>query len=290
MAEASANREATRVDRELPGGPPNLSAGIALIRDDSREPLGVVAVLRDITEAKSLQQRLRDFVSMVAHELRAPLGAIGTYLDVVRTGSLDAEPEKQSEILGRCHQRTEALAELVNDLLEFSRLRRGREDQRTVVPLDLVKVLEETVEFAARHAAEKQVSVTTDVPSELPLVDADRGEITRLFTNLVDNAIKYNRNGGSVRIAAASRGANVFVEVADTGIGVPQDQLARLGETFFRVKTAETENITGTGLGVSICKQIVDAHNGQLEIESAEGEGSTFRVLLPMRDHAVAAE
>jgi signal transduction histidine kinase len=109
----------------------------------------------------------------------------------------------------------------------------------------------------------------------------------RLFTNLVDNAIKYNREGGAVRVAVGARLAGqqtdgfVAVEVSDTGIGIPRGAIERLGEAFYRVRTADTLQITGTGLGLSICKQIIEAHNGHLEIESEEGKGSTFRVLLP---------
>ena len=121
----------------------------------------------------------------------------------------------------------------------------------------------------------------------VPAIEADREEMRRLFTNLVDNAIKYNREGGAVRVAVGARLAGqqtdgfVAVEVSDTGIGIPRGAIARLGEAFYRVRTADTLQITGTGLGLSICKQIIEAHNGHLEIESEEGKGSTFRVLLP---------
>ncbi len=273
--------ETSRVVRELSDGPPHLAANIGVIRDEEGEALGVVAVIRDITEAKRLEQRMAEFVSMVAHELRSPLGAIAQYLDVILSGITESQPEKQKQILSRCRSRTGALSRLVSDLLEFSRLQQGRTRGRTFAPVDLREVIEETVEFAAQPAASRSVALSSALPSELPLVSADREELTRLFTNLVDNAIKYNREGGSVRIEGGLRGGYVWVEVADTGLGIPADHLSRLGEAFYRVKTPKTAQITGTGLGLSICKQIAEAHEGHLEIESQEGEGSTFRVLLP---------
>ena len=129
--------------------------------------------------------------------------------------------------------------------------------------------------------------MTLELLEGVPAIEADREEMRRLFTNLVDNAIKYNREGGAVRVAVGARLAGqqtdgfVAVEVSDTGIGIPRGAIERLGEAFYRVRTADTLQITGTGLGLSICKQIIEAHNGHLEIESEEGKGSTFRVLLP---------
>jgi len=287
MEEAYSEGQATMVARELRGGPPNLAANIAIIRDEAREPLGLVTVIRDITEVKGLQQRMGDFVQMVAHELRSPLGAIAQYLDVILTGVTAGSPEKERQILARCRERTGALSQLVKDLLDFSRIGHLNKVERTLAPLALEEVLQETVSFAAGPAAAKRVQVTLELLEGLPAIEADREEMRRLFTNLVDNAIKYNREGGAVRVAVGARLAGqqtdgfVAVEVSDTGIGIPRGAIERLGEAFYRVRTADTLQITGTGLGLSICKQIIEAHNGHLEIESEEGKGSTFRVLLP---------
>jgi len=281
MAEPLARGSATMVARELSGGPPNLAASIAPIRDEAGEPLGLVTVIRDITEAKSIQQRMTDFVNMVAHELRSPLGAISQYLDVLLGGITAGNPKKERQILQRCRERTGALSQLVRDLLDLSRMQHLGKVDRTMVPLQLRKVLEETVSFASQPAASKRVSLSLEAPPDLPLVEADQEEMSRLFTNLVDNAIKYNREGGAVRVVGRSTDGYVAVEVSDTGLGIPQGAVARLGEAFYRVKTAATVQITGTGLGLSICREIIEAHNGHLEIESEEGKGSTFRVLLP---------
>lgn len=282
MKEASVVPEVTMAAHEVPGGPPHLAANVAPIRDEAGEYLGAVAVVRDITELKTLEQAMSDFVSMVAHELRAPLGAIAQFLDVLR-GGIVTDPERVTHILGRCRERVGALSQLVRDLLDFSVTHRRGHAERALTPLDLRDVLRETAELFAPLAAERHIAMDLDLPAHLPLVEADKGEMARLFTNLVSNAIKFNREGGSVRLAATVTDGYVAVEVVDTGLGIPQGALGRLGEAFFRVKTPETADITGTGLGLSICRQIIEAHHGHLEVESEEGRGSTFRVLLPRR-------
>ena len=292
MQAAPANEAATRVTRELPGGPSHLAASIAVIRDQAGEQLGVVAVLQDITELKSLQQAMGDFVSLVAHELRAPLGAIAQYLDVLRSGITSDQPEKEQHILTRCRERTASLSQLVSDLLEFSRTQAVTPRDRTFTDLDLTEVVRETAEFMAGEAAHCGVSIDLDLAPALPPVAADRDEMARLLTNLMSNAIKYNREGGSVTVSTGARSGYVAIEVADTGVGIAESALPRLGEAFFRVKSPQTARVTGTGLGLSICKQIVEAHHGHLEIESKIGEGSLFRVLLPKagaEGHRVAA-
>ncbi|MBN1458426.1 MAG: response regulator [Armatimonadetes bacterium] len=282
MREALAETEAIRTAGELPGGPPYLSASVSIVRDQAGEALGTVAVIRDITEAKKLEEQMSAFASMVAHELRSPLAAITQYMDLILGGVVADDEQKLHEIVGRCRSRTGALAQLVNDLLDFSRLKRGSTRERTFAPVNIAAIVEETVEFAAQAAVKKQVTLSVELSEGLPRVIADRDEMVRLFTNLVDNAIKYNREGGSVAVRGHEAGAYVRLEIADTGLGIPKDQLGKIGDTFYRVKTRDTVGITGTGLGVSICKQIIEAHDGQLEIESEEGEGSTFRVLLPV--------
>ncbi len=277
MEAARAGGEATMVARDLPGGPPHVSANVAVITDEGGEALGAVAVLRDVTEMKSLEQSLRAFVSMVAHELRAPLGAVAQYLDVILNGFTAGQPEKERRMLSRCRERTQSLSQLVRDLLEFSTTTR----ERSFAPVDLGQVIREMVEFLAPTARAREISVSLEVAEPLPLVEADREEMERLATNLLSNAIKYNRDGGSVTVRTVATDGYVVLEVRDTGIGIPSEVLPRLGEAFFRVKGARTAHITGTGLGLSISKQIIDAHQGHLEIESQEEVGSTFRVLLP---------
>jgi signal transduction histidine kinase len=148
--------------------------------------------------------------------------------------------------------------------------------------LQLALLLREVAELMKGEALEKKVTIEMGVPDDLPLVQANREDITRVFTNLLDNAIKYNRQGGRIWLRASADDAFVRVEVQDTGIGIPKKDVAHLFDEFYRVKSKETRAITGTGLGLSIAKKIVEGHNGHIEVESRLHQGSTFRVLIPI--------
>jgi PAS domain S-box-containing protein len=260
---------------------PALMANCAPVKDEKNQTIGVVTVLRDITELKELDKAKSTFVSMVAHELRAPLAAIEGYLDVILEGVGGDDPQKMHRILERSRERTRGLLALINDLLAISRMQAGRlAKEKEKLPLGIL--LKEIAELMKGEALEKKVTIEMAVPDDLPLVQANREDVTRVFTNLLDNAIKYNHHGGRVFLRAGADDAFVRVEVHDTGIGIPKKDVAHLFDEFYRVKSKETRAITGTGLGLSIAKKIVEGHNGHIEVESRLHQGSTFRVLLPL--------
>ena len=260
---------------------PVLMANCAPVKDEKGQMIGVVTVLRDITELKELDKAKSTFVSMVAHELRAPLAAIEGYLDVILEGVGGNDPQKMHRILERSRERTRGLLALINDLLAISRMQAGRLAKEKE-KLQLGLLLKEVAELMKGEALEKKVTIEIGVPDELPLVQANREDITRVFTNLLDNAIKYNRQDGRVFLRAGADDAFVRVEVQDTGIGIPKKDVGHLFDEFYRVKSKETRAITGTGLGLSIAKKIIEGHNGHIEVESKLHQGSTFRVLLPI--------
>ncbi len=259
---------------------PVLMANCAPIKDEKGQIIGAVTVLRDITELKELDKAKSTFVSMVAHELRAPLAAIEGYLDVILDGVGVEDPQKIQKILGRSRERTRGLLALINDLLTISRMQSGRV-AREKERLQVVALLKEVVELIKGEAIERQIEVTLETPDELPPVSANREDLTRVFTNFLDNAIKYNRPGGKVFIRSKVNDAFIQVEIQDTGVGIPKKELDKIFDEFYRVKSKETHGITGTGLGLTIAKKIVEAHNGHIEAESKLRQGSTFRVLLP---------
>ena len=263
-----------------PSGPV-LMANCAPVKDEKGQTIGAVTVLRDITELKELDKAKSTFVSMVAHELRAPLAAIEGYLDVILDGVGVDDPQKINQILNRSRERTRGLLALINDLLAISRMQAGR-GAREKERLQLTSLLQEVVELIKGAALERRVELIPELPEELPLIFANREDLTRVFTNLVDNAIKYNRPGGKVFVRARAHEAFIHVEVQDTGIGIPAQEQGKIFDEFYRVKTKETQRISGTGLGLSIAKKILEAHNGQMEVESQMNVGSTFRVLLPL--------
>jgi two-component system, OmpR family, phosphate regulon sensor histidine kinase PhoR len=270
------------IRREITGDDDSLAimASIAPVLDEQGEKLGAVTVLSDISELKEIDKVKSQFVSMVAHELRAPLAAIEGWLDVVLSGAAGNDEAQTRKWLGRAKGRAHSLLELVNDLLVFNRMDAGRVAQ-DLEPLDLNELISATTEFLSQRAAEAEVTLELKLPADLSPVLADKNDMERLFTNLIDNGIKYNKAGGNVTITAEEVDGVVRIAVTDTGIGIAEDDLPRLCEDFFRVENKFTKKIHGTGLGLAIATKIVTSHNGRLDIESRLGEGSTFTVSLP---------
>lgn len=265
------------------GGTWVLANAAPVVDETSGAFLGTITVLRDITELRRVEQVKAQFVNMVAHELRAPLSAIDGYLSIMLEG-LVTSPDKQHEMLGRSRQRLKALLDLVNDLLDVARMEAGTV-RREIAALQPAGIIADVLDLLRPMAAEMQVTLTNDLTAELPNIEADREEMIRLFTNLISNAIKYNKAGGFVRITGAADGPYVKLSVADTGIGISEEALSGLFTEFFREKRRETTLVTGTGLGLSIVKRIVDFYHGRIEAHSKEGEGSTFTVWLPRQHH-----
>jgi len=260
-----------------------LMVNLSVVRDNNRQGLGVVSVLRDITELTEINQVKTQFVTMVTHELRAPLAAIEGYLTAYLQGLAGTDPQVSRQMLDRAKQRAHALLEMVNDLLEFSRL-----EAKTMVRkkelLDLSGIITSTVELLKGQGDPKGIQFQVDLPASLPLVEADRGEMEQLFTNLISNAIKYNVKRGKVMVSAKRSNHALNIRVADTGIGIAEEHLPHIFEEFYRVSGPETRYTTGTGLGLSIVKKIVESHFGRIEVESKVDKGTTFTVKLPIKE------
>ena len=255
-------------------------ANVAPIVDRaSSQFLGTVTVLRDITEVKRIEQLKAQFMNMVAHELRAPLAAVDGYLSVLGERYVQ-DGEKQHEIINRSRQRISALVNLVDDLLNVARMEGGTVT-RKITPQQIDSVLNDVVDLMQPLANQNLIHLETQVPDHLPPIYADREELIRMFNNLVSNAIKYNKQEGSVRITAQQEGPYVRISVIDTGIGISRQGLNSLFSEFFREKTDKTRLITGTGLGLSIVKRILDFYHGRIDVESEPSKGSTFTVWLP---------
>jgi two-component system, OmpR family, phosphate regulon sensor histidine kinase PhoR len=265
---------------ELRRGEAFCRATLAPIRDGDGTPLGVVVLLADITDAKALERMKTLFVSMVAHEVKAPLGAVEGYLHLMLDGDLDDDRERRHQVVGRCLQRTEALLALVQDLLEITRRADGSLQKR-LAPVDLEGLVRELLQFHGGSASERSIAFDLQIAPGTPRPLADRYDLERVVTNLLSNAIKYNRDGGRVTVRVRAEGATAVLEVEDTGIGMSEEDQRQVGREFFRAKNAATRQITGTGLGLALTKRIVESHHGVLEVRSEPGVGSTFRVLLP---------
>lgn len=220
-------------------------------------------------------------VTFLTHQLKSPLAAARQYLDVLAfTGGAELSP-KTKEWVTRSQARLEEMLILIDDWLTLAHVERGAVSHREASS-ELPAVIAQVAQAAAPHAERSGVTVTTDVDPEIPPVCGDEGSVATVISNLVINGIKYNRPSGSVTLRAAREGAMARVEVADTGIGIPEESLPRIFEEFYRVTSGEARDIPGSGLGLAICRRIVAELGGSIEVASTLGSGSTFTVRLPL--------
>jgi len=245
---------------------------------------GAVVVARDTTELTRVADMRRDFVANVSHELKTPLAAIRGYAETLRDGALD-EPPTARRFTERILMQCQRLQALLDDLLTLSRLESVPPSPEEREPVEIQAVIQHAVELLSAAARERQVRIEVDMDENIPPIPGDQDGIERLVLNLLDNAIKYNRPDGLVNLRLSrSDGPPELaeLEVSDSGIGIPQDALARIFERFYRVDKGRARDEGGTGLGLAIVKHVAQAHGGQVEVESRIGKGTTFRVRLPL--------
>lgn len=242
---------------------------------------GTVFVINDVTRLRNLERMRRDFVSSVSHELRTPLASIKGYTETLLDGAMN-DQETATAFLRIILQESEQLTALVNDVLDLSRIESGRIIY-TFGPVDVRRQLEKTVAVFEPAAWKKGARIELAIPDGLPPVKADSGYFDVVMRNLVDNALKYvEEKNGIVRIRAFPSPGGISIEVEDNGIGIPQTDLDRIFERFYRVDKARSRQLGGTGLGLSIVKHIVLAHHGDIQVRSRVNRGSVFTVTLPL--------
>ncbi|MBU3901735.1 HAMP domain-containing histidine kinase, partial [Patescibacteria group bacterium] len=201
-------------------------------------------------------------------------------LTVIVGGMAGELNEKQEQLITRARERTRGVLTLIKDLLDLSKIEAGKMVQYKE-PLNLAEVIHHVVDMMKTDAQQKNIQIDLLLPASIPSVQADRNSMEGIFTNLISNALKYTLAGGSVTIRLDDHDGFVKVSVADTGIGIQSEDIPRIFDKFYRVKSSETRQIVGTGLGLSIVKSIVDAHMGTISVESTEGKGTTFSILFP---------
>ncbi len=237
-------------------------------------------VLESLSLRREKEKIEKNFISMVSHELRRPLIDVQEYLEVVRGGITGKLTQPQEEMLEKVSDQINTLLVLIKDWLDMSRIEAGRMVENLEL-LDLSQILHKTVDLLREKIKNKKITLEVNIPAHLPLIKGEKLSIERVFTNLIRNAIDYNREEGRISVKAKEEGECVVIEVSDTGIGIPQKDIPFIFDEFFRVKSKKTRHITGSGLGLSIVKKIVEAHRGSMEVRSEEGKGSTFTVFLP---------
>ncbi len=233
---------------------------------------------RQVSELRELDALKSHFVASVSHELRTPLTSIAGYVEELLDEEFGPLSDEQRESLEVVERNASGLGALIDDLLLLARLEAGAEESEHE-PFDLRPLLEELIVELRPVAAARGIELRVDCPATLVLA-GDRRQIRQALANLLSNAIKYNRQDAPVDVHAAVEDGRVAIEVTDRGVGVPPDELARLGDRFFRASTAGATK--GTGLGLSITRELAERHGGRLEARSEVGEGSTFRLVLPL--------
>jgi len=270
--------------REIRFGEQVFMTNVSPILEPDGSTSGAVAVFSDITGIKKLETAKSMFVSMVAHEIKNPLAAAEGWLNLVLTGAAKVDRDEERRMLERAMVRMRSLRAMVNELLNLTAIETGR-FQLHRVPLDPAAVAAEVVEAHREKAAGKRVTLLVEGAgggAPVPTVLADRDALSIIVANLVDNAIKYTPEGGTVSVATGREGMYATVSVHDTGIGLSVEDRERVFEEFYRVRSEQTHGITGTGLGLSLVKRLVEQHQGSISVDSEPGKGSTFTVRLPV--------
>jgi signal transduction histidine kinase len=247
------------------------------MRDQSNRLLGAVTLLEDITHLRELDRLKSEFIATASHELRTPLTSVQMGVHLLLEGAAGELNDKQAEVLGACREDCGRLDKLMRDLLDLSKIEAG-ENRPQLKPVKTREFIVAEAEELRSQVESKGLFFGVQVPLGLPDVTIDRTQIERVLANLVVNAIR-NTKQGEIRISAERRGNHVAVSVSDTGTGIPQEYLPHIFEKFVQVPGAVSG---GAGLGLAISRLIVEAHGGQISVQSELGHGSTFTFTLPI--------
>lgn len=218
-------------------------------------------------------------MSVLAHELKSPLASIDGYLRILKDGSVVKDEATTQRIIDRSLARLDGMRKLIIDLLDLTRLESGQK-KRDKTDVNLGELARASFETNDVMAKEKNIRLALEAKTEPVMIRADRGEMEILMNNLVSNAVKYNRDGGSVNVKLEIDRGRIMWTVSDTGIGMSKDEAAKVFEEFYRAKNSKTRNILGSGLGLSVVRKIVTLYQGEISVETQENVGTTFRVVL----------
>lgn len=250
-------------------------------RDRLGRNLGTITVLHDITALKKMDQMKSDFVAMVSHEIRSPLNSVLMQHKVILDELAGEVTDKQREILTRSYEKIEALVNLSSELLDLAKMESGLiavEKEK----LQLAALLSDQTKFHLPKAQAKSISLELAELPDLPPVLANSMNMEEVLSNLITNAIHYTPASGRVSVSAARADDYICMRVADTGYGIAPEDIERIFKRFYRVKDENTRYVIGTGLGLPIVKEIVEAHHGRITVTSEVGKGSTFSVFIPV--------
>jgi len=244
--------------------------------DNGQRALGVIAVIDDVSERRRLEDVRRDFVANVSHELKTPMGALGLLAETLLS---ENEPQVAQRLAQRIHTEAFGITRVIDDLLDLSRIENEESPPREPVLINLV--MAEAAERVREAASQRRIEVALLEPDPPLVVLGDRRQLTSAVYNLLENAVKFSSEGGTVRCSGRAEGDDALVIVEDHGVGIPSRDLERIFERFYRVDAGRSRSTGGTGLGLAIVRHVAANHRGSIQVESREGEGSTFTLRLP---------
>lgn len=261
--------------------PSALKVDFSLIHHESGFISGIVCVLHDITEQEKNEQERRNFVSNVSHELRTPLTSMRSYLEALNDGAWQ-DPEIAPEFLKVTQEETERMIRMISDLLNLSRIDSGRSELNPeLIQLNnLLNFILDRFDMVIQ-SENRSYHIVREFTRRSIFVEADKDKLTQVFDNILNNAMKYSPNGGTITVRLLETHNSAIVSISDQGLGIPKKDLNKVFDRFYRVDKARSREMGGTGLGLAISKEVIRQHNGRIWVESEEGKGSTFYVALP---------
>jgi two-component system sensor histidine kinase SenX3 len=272
-------RSGRAIERELQlFGPPRsvLQLQAIPLRADG-EPLGAAVIVYDVSEIHRVDSVRRDFVANVSHELKTPIGALEILAETLASETDPLVARHMAELVVK---EAERLGQIVDDLLDLSLIETQESPRREPIPIGVL--LDDALDRVQRTSDAAGINIDVVNNATSSTVACDRRQMVGAISNLLDNAVKYSERDGQVSLSAAVDGPTLVLTVADEGIGIPHRDLERIFERFYRVDHARSRDTGGTGLGLAIVRHVVRAHGGEVSVESVEGQGSTFRVTLPL--------
>jgi len=258
-------------------GPPRQTLAVRTrLIDDGRRPLGVIAIIEDVSERRRLEEIRRDFVANVSHELKTPIGALGL---LAETLTVEPDPEVAQRLASRIHAEAFRVSRIIDDLLDLSRIESEETPPREPIYINLV--MAEAVERVRSAAEQRRITIELDEPDPPVHVVGDRRQLVSAIHSLLENAVTFSYEDSTVVVSASQADGEIRLSVSDTGVGIPTRDLERIFERFYRVDHGRSRSTGGTGLGLSIVRHVASNHQGRVEVDSREGEGSTFTLVLP---------
>lgn len=263
---------------ELYGPPRKTLLVSSKLIDDGHRSLGVMSTIEDISHWRRLEEMRKDFVANVSHELKTPIGALGLLAETLIT---ENDPAIIQRLADRVHKEAFRVGRIIDDLLDLSRIE--SQESPSKEPVLVQTVIEEAIERVHEVAEQHRITVEVIKPLQPVTVMAEKRQLVSAIYNILDNAVKYSYDNNKVEVQTELATSTVAIKVQDYGIGIPNNDLDRIFERFYRVDRGRSRDTGGTGLGLSIVRHVINNHQGKVEVTSREGEGTVFTLILPLQ-------